>query len=122
MVMLVTGGAGFIGSFVVEQLLDAGHEVRVIDRLHPGAHSGPPDSLDARADYMWGDVADPEVAARAVVGVEALCGSWWPAAWWSTARVGTAATATDPCSRRPARAGISKRGGGSRCVRSAVAR
>ena len=39
-VILVTGGAGFIGSFVVEQLCDLGHEVRVLDRLHPGAHDG----------------------------------------------------------------------------------
>ena len=41
--ILVTGGAGFIGSFVVEQLCDLGHEVRVLDRLHPGAHDGVPD-------------------------------------------------------------------------------
>jgi dTDP-L-rhamnose 4-epimerase len=71
--MLVTGGAGFIGSFVVDQLLDAGYEVRVLDRLHPGAHAGPPDSLDPRAEYVWGDVVDPEVAACAVAGVDAVC-------------------------------------------------
>jgi dTDP-L-rhamnose 4-epimerase len=72
-VILVTGGAGFIGSFVVEQLLDAGHDVRVVDRLHPGAHDGMPERLDARAEWMWGDVADPAVAARAVDGADAVC-------------------------------------------------
>ena len=73
MVMLVTGGAGFIGSFVVDRALAARHEVRVLDRLHPGAHQCVPDYLDARADYLWGDVADPEVGARAVDGVDAVC-------------------------------------------------
>ena len=71
--ILVTGGAGFIGSFVVDQLLDAGHEVRVLDRLHPGAHAERPDFLDARAEYVWGDVADRAVAVGAVAGVDAVC-------------------------------------------------
>ncbi len=71
--ILVTGGAGFIGSHVVEQLCDAGHEVRVVDRLHPGAHDGVPEGLDARAEWHWGDVADPQVATRAVRGVDAVC-------------------------------------------------
>jgi dTDP-L-rhamnose 4-epimerase len=72
-VILVTGGAGFIGSFVVDQLLDAGLEVRVVDRLHPGAHAQRPDYLDPRAEYVWGDVSDPAVAARAVAGVVSVC-------------------------------------------------
>jgi len=72
-VILVTGGAGFIGSFVVEQLLDDGHEVRVLDRLHPGAHDGPPGGLDPRAEWCWADVADPLAVARAVDGVDAVC-------------------------------------------------
>jgi dTDP-L-rhamnose 4-epimerase len=46
--------------------------VRVVDRLHPGAHGGPPDDLDARAEWVWGDLADPDVAARAVAGVDAV--------------------------------------------------
>ncbi len=72
-VILVTGGAGFVGSFVVEQLCDLGHEVRVLDRLHPGAHDGVPADLDPRAEWIWGDCADGEVVARVVAGVDAVC-------------------------------------------------
>jgi dTDP-L-rhamnose 4-epimerase len=72
-VILVTGGAGFIGSFVVDQLVEGGHEVRVLDRLHPSAHSGRPGYLNAEAGYVWADAADAEVAAQAVAGVEAVC-------------------------------------------------
>jgi len=71
--MLVTGGAGFVGSHIVEQLCDLGHEVRVVDRLHPGAHCDEPEGLDPRADWWWGDIAEPEVASRALDGVDALC-------------------------------------------------
>jgi dTDP-L-rhamnose 4-epimerase len=73
MVILVTGGAGFIGSFVVEQLCDLGHEVRVLDRLHPGAHDGVPADLDPRAEWLWGDCSDEGAVARAVDGVDAVC-------------------------------------------------
>jgi dTDP-L-rhamnose 4-epimerase len=72
-VILVTGGAGFVGSFVVDQLLAAGHDIRVVDRLHPGAHTGRPAYLDPRVEYLWGDVGDPEIAACAVAGVDAVC-------------------------------------------------
>jgi dTDP-L-rhamnose 4-epimerase len=71
-VILVTGGAGFIGSFIVEQLCDLGHEVRVLDRLHPGAHDGIPAGLDPRAEWLWGDCCDDAVVARAVDGVHAV--------------------------------------------------
>jgi dTDP-L-rhamnose 4-epimerase len=72
-VIVVTGGAGFIGSFVVEQLCDLGHEVRVLDRLHPGAHDGVPDHLDPRADWHWGDCCDDRAVARVLDGVDAVC-------------------------------------------------
>jgi len=72
-VILVTGGAGFIGSFVVDLLVDAGHEVRVVDVLHPGAHEHVPEYLHADADYRWGDLADPDVARDAVRGIDAVC-------------------------------------------------
>jgi dTDP-L-rhamnose 4-epimerase len=70
--ILVTGGAGFIGSHVVEALLDGGHDVRVLDTLLAAAHRTRPDYLDPRADWIEGDVRDPDTAARAVAGVSAV--------------------------------------------------
>jgi dTDP-L-rhamnose 4-epimerase len=70
--ILVTGGAGFIGSHVVDALLDGGHAVRVLDAFLPAAHRERPWYLDPRAELIEGDVRDPDVAARAVDGVSAV--------------------------------------------------
>jgi dTDP-L-rhamnose 4-epimerase len=64
MKVLVTGGSGFIGSHVVEQLLDQGATVRVLD-FDEGA--------DPRAELLMGDLTDPGLAAAAVSGVDAVC-------------------------------------------------
>ena len=45
--ILVTGGAGFVGSAVVDLLVAEGHEVVAADCLHPAAHRGRPDYLNA---------------------------------------------------------------------------
>jgi dTDP-L-rhamnose 4-epimerase len=65
--LLVTGGAGFIGSHVVERLIDAGHEVRVLD-LAPRRADAP-----AGVEHLVGDVRDPAAVRRALDGVDAVC-------------------------------------------------
>jgi len=70
---LVTGGAGFIGSHVVDALLAEGHRVRAVDAFLPAAHRERPDYLDPAAEWVEGDLRDPDVAARAVAGVGAVC-------------------------------------------------
>ncbi|ERI52449.1 NAD-dependent dehydratase [Pseudomonas sp. EGD-AK9] len=69
--ILVTGGAGFIGSHLVDALLAAGHGVRVLDNLSMGKRSNLP--LDnPRLRLIEGDVADAEVVAQAVAGCAAV--------------------------------------------------
>ncbi|SSC22559.1 Nucleotide sugar epimerase, partial [Klenkia terrae] len=72
--ILVTGGAGFIGSHVVAAHLDAGHEVRVLDALLPAVHpvypDGPP-GLDG-VELVVGDVRDASVVDQVLRGVDAV--------------------------------------------------
>jgi dTDP-L-rhamnose 4-epimerase len=71
--VLVTGGAGFVGSHIVDTLAADGNDVRVLDLLHPAAHDDKPDYLAPSVEYLWDDVADPDVVAAAVAGVDAVC-------------------------------------------------
>lgn len=70
--VVVTGGAGFIGSHLVDQLCADGHEVVVVDNLDPAAHDGPPEWLHPDATYLFDDVRDPDVWARVLPGADAV--------------------------------------------------
>ena len=75
MKVLVTGGAGFIGSHLVDALLARGHTVRVLDSLDPQVH-GPeqecPAYLNPAAELQLGDVRDHAAVRRALDGVEVV--------------------------------------------------
>jgi nucleoside-diphosphate-sugar epimerase len=65
--VLVTGGAGFIGSHTVAAALSAGHRVRILDDLSTGSR----DNLEGMdVELIEGSITDPEVVARAMVGID----------------------------------------------------
>lgn len=68
--MLVTGGAGFIGSHTVDELLRSGYRVRVLDSLQERVHPrGLPGYLSPEADFVNGDVTDRDAVRGALHGV-----------------------------------------------------
>lgn len=71
MKVLVTGGAGFIGSHTVDLLLQKGYEVRILDSLQLRVHPrGKPDYVPREAEFIQGDVANREDLARGMEGVD----------------------------------------------------
>ncbi|MBN1255109.1 MAG: SDR family oxidoreductase [Deltaproteobacteria bacterium] len=66
---LITGGAGFIGSHIVEELVSRGAGVRVIDNLSTGARENLLSAMD-KIEFIEGDLRDPEVTARVMEGVD----------------------------------------------------
>jgi UDP-glucose 4-epimerase len=69
--VLITGGAGFIGSHLVDALLAKGYAVRILDDLSTGKRSNLP--LDnPRVELIEGDVADAALVARAAIGCQAV--------------------------------------------------
>ncbi|CAN5894242.1 NAD-dependent epimerase/dehydratase family protein [soil metagenome] len=71
--ILVTGGAGFIGSHIVDALVERGDDVAVLDCLHPLAHPSKPDYLNPGAEYLIADIRDRAAVDGAVRGVDAVC-------------------------------------------------
>jgi UDP-glucose 4-epimerase len=73
MKILVTGGAGFIGSHLVDRLVRDGYRVRVVDNLSSGRLENIKHHLDAgNVEIIVGDLKDPQVALEAVEGVDVV--------------------------------------------------
>jgi dTDP-L-rhamnose 4-epimerase len=75
MLILITGGAGFIGSHLADELLRTGHRVRVLDNLTSQVHGDNarrPAYLDREVEFVRGDVRDRDAVRRALQGVEAV--------------------------------------------------
>lgn len=73
--VLITGGAGFIGSHLADRLLEAGHHVRALDNLSPQVHGADrrrPEYLADDVELLVGDVRDASAVRHAVAGVDAV--------------------------------------------------
>lgn len=64
--ILVTGGAGFIGSHLVDFLIEKGHYVRIIDNLSTGKM----ENVNPSADFLWGDIYDEHAVTKALDGID----------------------------------------------------
>jgi dTDP-L-rhamnose 4-epimerase len=73
--VLITGGAGFIGSHLGDELLDAGYAVRVFDNCSPQVHGpghGPPSYLSPEVEFVRGDVQDGAALRQALRGIASV--------------------------------------------------
>jgi dTDP-L-rhamnose 4-epimerase len=71
--VLITGGAGFIGSHVADELLSRGYHVRALDNLSPQVHGGAagrPDYLNSEVELVVGDVRDGEAVRKSLKNVD----------------------------------------------------
>ena len=75
MKILITGGAGFIGSHTADALLERGHSVRVFDNLNPQVHGENPtipDYLNTEVEFVRGDVRNREELKEAIAGMDVI--------------------------------------------------
>lgn len=73
--ILITGGAGFIGSHLADELLTYGYEVRALDNLSEQVHGSlrqRPEYLSPEVELMVGDVRDPAAVKKALQGIDAV--------------------------------------------------
>lgn len=73
--VLVTGGAGFIGSHIADELLTTGYRVRALDNLEPQVHGSnrlPPAYLNPEVELVVADVRNPDAVAQALRGVSSV--------------------------------------------------
>src|SRR5436190_166727 len=73
--VLITGGAGFIGSHLADELSSNGYNVKVLDNLSPQVHGSDldrPDYLSNGIELLLGDVRDREAVRKALKGIDAV--------------------------------------------------
>jgi dTDP-L-rhamnose 4-epimerase len=73
--VLITGGAGFIGSHLADELLKHGYRVKVLDNMTEQVHgrnSDRPSYLQKQVELVKGDIRDPEIVEKALKGVDAV--------------------------------------------------
>ncbi|HEY1529082.1 MAG TPA: NAD-dependent epimerase/dehydratase family protein [Candidatus Angelobacter sp.] len=71
--ILITGGAGFVGSHLADAVLAAGHNVRILDNLTDQVHhNGIPGYLSEDAEFLHGDVRDSSAIRRALAGTDVV--------------------------------------------------